>query len=66
MAIPDYARTNFETLMKAAKLWKRKDTPNGVEGFADFGVVRVSTREDPDIMALIAPLRRMDRVAGVA
>jgi len=53
------------TLMKAAKLWKRRDTPTGVEGFGDFGVVRISNREDSDIVALLANYRRADRVFGI-
>lgn len=50
----------LSTLMKSAKLWKRKATPTGVEGFGDFGVVRISTREDADIIGLLADLVRVD------
>ncbi len=46
------------TLMKAASLFKRKDAPFGVAGFNDFGVVRV-TRQDGDVLDLLAPYRRM-------
>jgi hypothetical protein len=41
------------TLIKAARLFRRKDSPEGVAGFGDFGVVRVSTRDDPDVIMLL-------------
>ena len=60
------AQVKLATLMKAAKLNKRRDTVTGVEGFGEFGVVRISKIEDPDIVSLLDPLVRMDRVAGIA
>jgi hypothetical protein len=43
------------TLMKAARLFSRKDSPDGVlGGFSDLGPVRVSLREDPDLQLLLA------------
>jgi hypothetical protein len=38
----------------SARLYRRKDSPNGVIGSADWGAIRVS-RFDPDVEALIAP-----------
>lgn len=38
----------------AARLYRRKDSPNGVLGSADWGAIRVS-RFDPDVEQLIAP-----------
>lgn len=38
----------------AARLYRRKDSPNGVLGSADWGAIRVS-RFDPDVENLIAP-----------
>lgn len=38
----------------AARLYRRKDSPQGVLGSADWGVIRVS-RFDPDVESLIAP-----------
>ncbi|WP_328465530.1 phage gp6-like head-tail connector protein [Actinoplanes sp. NBC_00393] len=38
----------------AARLYRRKDSPQGVLGSADWGVIRVS-RFDPDVEALVAP-----------
>lgn len=49
------------TIMSATRLYKRYDSPLGVLGFGDLGVVRIS-RLDPDIAALLAPYRRI-RVA---
>lgn len=41
-------------LLRAARLYRRKASPEGVAGFGDLGVVRVS-RNDPDYESLIAP-----------
>lgn len=43
------------TRMQAARLYRRKDSPQGVLTSADWGSVRVS-RVDPDVQALIAHL----------
>jgi len=43
------------TQLLAARLYRRKDSPQGVIGSADWGAVRVS-RVDPDVEALIAHL----------
>lgn len=40
--------------LQAARLYRRKDSPQGVLGSAEWGVARVS-RFDPDVEALIAP-----------
>lgn len=40
-------------LIKAIRLFKRKESPYGVAGFGEFGVVRL--REDPDVVSLIEP-----------
>lgn len=40
------------TLIQAARLFKRKDSPEGVTGSAEWGVVRLS-RTDPDVWALV-------------
>jgi hypothetical protein len=42
----------------AIRQFKRYDSPLGVAGFGDIGVVRVS-RVDPDIEALLAPYRKV-------
>lgn len=40
------------SVIQAARLFKRKDSPEGVTGSAEWGVVRLS-RRDPDVWALI-------------
>lgn len=41
-------------LIQASRLYRRKDSPEGVLGSAEWGTVRLS-RVDPDVAALIAP-----------
>lgn len=41
-------------LIQASRLFKRKDSPEGVTGSAEWGVVRLS-RRDPDVWNLIEP-----------
>lgn len=41
-------------LLMAVRLFRRKDSPEGVIGSADFGLVRVTNR-DPDVRALLEP-----------
>jgi hypothetical protein len=42
-------------LIKAARIFRRKDSPDGIAGQSEFGVVRISRSEDPDVLALLAP-----------
>jgi len=44
--------------IRAHRLYRRKDSPEGVAGFDEFGTVRLSAREDPDVMRLLKPYRR--------
>lgn len=50
------------TILKAAQLFKRKDAPFGVAGFGEFGVVRIG-RNDPDVVDMLTPYRRLDGFA---
>mgnify|MGYP000084211994 CR=1 FL=1 len=59
------AEVELPTLMKAAQLFKRRDSVNGVEGFGEFGVVRITKSADPHIAELLDPLVRTDRM-GIA
>lgn len=61
-AVPDEVRE--ATLIKAARLFRRKDTPEGVAGGGDFGVVRISRWEDPDVVMLLAPFVRPGDAIG--
>lgn len=47
---PDYV--TLGGTMLAARLWRRKDSPSGVEAFTDQGAVYVS-RNDPDVAQLL-------------
>ncbi|MFD5425212.1 head-tail connector protein [Streptomyces sp. NPDC127084] len=49
-AVPD--EIEQATLLQAARLYRRKDSPEGVTGSAEWGVVRLS-RRDPDVWNLI-------------
>lgn len=49
-AVPD--EVVQATLIQAARLFKRKDSPEGVTGSAEWGIVRLP-RVDPDVHALI-------------
>lgn len=44
-------------LMQAARLLKRPLSPDGVAGWGDMGVVRIS-RFDPDIELILSPYRK--------
>ncbi|WP_329187042.1 phage gp6-like head-tail connector protein [Actinacidiphila glaucinigra] len=51
-AVPD--DITEAALIQAARLYRRKDSPEGVMGNAEWGVVRLS-RRDPDVWNLIEP-----------
>jgi hypothetical protein len=46
-------------LIKAAKLFTRHQSPGGVAGVGDFGPIRISRFEDPDVVDLLNPYRRV-------
>ena len=50
------------TLIQAARLWKRQDSPEGVLGSSEWGVVRTS-KVDPDVREL---LREYTPITGFA
>lgn len=52
-AIPDVVAQ--AALIQAGRLFKRKDSPEGILGNAEWGVVRLS-RIDPDVQALVQDL----------
>lgn len=49
-AVPD--DITAAALIQAARLYKRKDSPEGITGSAEWGVIRLS-RRDPDVWNLI-------------
>jgi hypothetical protein len=42
--------------LQVARMFKRADSPLGVAGFGEFGVIRITTL-DPDVRALLQPYR---------
>lgn len=51
------------TVIQASRIFKRLDSPLGVAGFGDVGVMRVSSSLDPDVRMLVEPYRRFRGVA---
>lgn len=51
------------TILQASRIFKRLDSPLGVAGFGDMGVVRVGSRLDPDVQHLVDPYRLMKNFA---
>jgi hypothetical protein len=56
-AVPD--AVTQACLIKAARLFGRKDSPQGIAGFGDFGPVRITRGEDADVVGLLNPYRRI-------
>lgn len=54
------------TRLMTNKLLKRKNSPEGIAGFDDFGTVRISSREDPDVVRYLTPYRANRRQGGWA
>ena len=46
------------TVLLGARIFKRNDSPLGVAGFGDIGVIRVG-RLDPDVEVMIAPYKKV-------
>lgn len=49
--LPEDARLGI--LIQTARVLKRKDSPQGIEDFGEFGAVRIS-RVDPDVEELLS------------
>jgi hypothetical protein len=47
-------------IIQAARLYKRNDSPTGVMGFGDMGIIRVGSQLDPDVRQLVEPYRRIN------
>jgi len=56
-AIP--ASVRQATILHASRLFTRYDSPLGVAGFGDMGIMRVSRFADPDVELLLRPFRRL-------
>ena len=57
-AVPD--AIGEATIILALRLLKRKDTPFGVAGTPDMGLIQNIPRTDPDVVMMVAPFRRLD------
>jgi hypothetical protein len=51
------------TVLQSSRIFSRLQSPLGVAGFNELGVVRVTRALDPDVAALVEPYRR---IVGVA
>lgn len=61
-AVPDAVKQ--ATLILAAALFKRHESPTGVLGGGEFGLVRVGTIIDPHVRMLLEPYRYLTLAAG--
>lgn len=50
---------NQAAIIQAARIFKRNDSPLGVAGFGDMGIMRVSNQLDPDVRQLVEPYRKI-------
>jgi hypothetical protein len=50
----DYDDVQYGLLLHASRLYKRRQSPEGVAGWGDLGVIQIATR-DPDVDRLYAP-----------
>lgn len=51
--------------VQSAKLFRRKDTPDGLAGGGDFGVIRVNSKIDPTVAEALNPYRRGGYAQGL-
>jgi hypothetical protein len=54
-AVPDSIK--FATIIQASRLFKRLESPLGVAGVSDIGIMRVGSNIDGDVAQLINPFR---------
>lgn len=60
-AVP--SEISMATLIQSARLFARKQSPFGIAGAPDMGVVRLSSRLDADVEVLCRPFRKMNGLA---
>jgi hypothetical protein len=46
-------------VIQSSRIYKRLDSPLGVAGISDIGIMRVSNQLDPDVAQLVGPYRRI-------
>jgi hypothetical protein len=47
------------TIIQGARIFKRNDSPLGIAGFGDMGVIRVGSQLDPDVRQLVEVYRKV-------
>lgn len=60
-AIP--AAVKQATRIQVARIFKRSDSPFGVAGVSEFGVMRIQARLDPDVQHMLDPYRVIEGFA---
>jgi len=60
-AVP--ASISQAAVIQGSRIFTRLQSPLGIAGFGDMGVVRVSRQLDPDVAQLVEPFRRMRSIA---
>lgn len=53
------AEIAMATKIQASRLFIRRQSPFGIAGTPELGTVRLTSRLDPDVEALIRPFRKM-------
>lgn len=57
------AEVSQAALIQSSRLFVRKQSPFGIAGTPELGTVRLSSRVDPDVEALLRPLKRDNGLA---
>lgn len=60
-AVP--ASVSQAAVIQGSRIFTRLQSPLGIAGFGDMGVVRVSRQLDPDVAQLVEPFRKMRGIA---
>lgn len=47
-------------VLQSARIFTRNNSPLGVAGFGDLGIMRVSNQLDPDVRQLVEPFRKIN------
>lgn len=56
-AAPDVVRE--ACLIQVGRVFRRRDSPFGIAGSLDAGTIKLSAQLDPDVKAMLSPLRRI-------
>jgi hypothetical protein len=56
-AAPDVVRE--ACLIQVSRIFRRRDSPFGIAGSLDMGTIKLAAQLDPDVKAMLGPLRRI-------